>query len=185
MRIYNSAPLTSICIYFTIAHRDSGRVISFSRRETLTLIENVVTHFPIYVAVIILRWIYDWLPTARVHARKILSSSICLCKSVTVPSRPVLVWQQLFVRLTSALKYMLDQYCRFNRGNYHALARDVNAHSRTSNIAGSKFGISYRREWSFISVILRQRFLWILNSAKFCDVKISYYRTCYTLQNYI
>jgi len=56
-----------------------ARVTSFPRRETLTLIENVVTHIFQFMSASLYAAEYTTsLPTARVHARKILFSSTCL-----------------------------------------------------------------------------------------------------------
>lgn len=129
-----SAPLISIYAFYDSVSWFSVRYIIFTARNVNIDRERRNTYFPTYVAVIIQRWIYDWLPTARAHARKILSSSICLCESATVPSRPVLVWQQLFERLTSILKYMLDRYCRLP---WELHARGISAHSRSLNIDDS------------------------------------------------
>lgn len=64
-QIYNSAPMISI--YILWVYRDSLYHFTARNVDRETHI-FVVTHFPFYIAVIIQRWIYDWLPTARVRA---------------------------------------------------------------------------------------------------------------------
>lgn len=90
----------------------SVRYIIFTAGNVNIDRERRNTHFPIYVAVITALNIRLAPDGACSRAEDFVFKHMSLRVGETVPSRPVLVWQQLFERLTSILKYVLDRYCR-------------------------------------------------------------------------
>jgi len=169
----------------------SERYIIFTARNVNVDRERRNIYFPICVAVIIQRWIYDWLPTVHVHARKILSSSICLSESMTVPSCPVLVWQQLLRASYEHSKICAWPVLSLTVGT-HALALFLSAHFRPLNIDdyNPKFGIVIllyvKFNFLFHSVKI-EIFPAVLNFATFRKVPISLHvmSECYIFQSYV
>jgi len=109
----HSTPLTSLYMYFITVYCDLASVISFSRRGTLMLIENVVTHIFQFVS----QSLYSAEYTIGSRQCMFTRGRFCL-QAYVFPSRwlcqvvPFSFDSSCYEHLTSILKYVLDQYCR-------------------------------------------------------------------------